>query len=53
MYGVVYVCVIDGYSGKIVSYVVMFVKNNFIIYEYIYRYVFFNWFVYIIVGYIL
>ena len=53
MYGVVHVCAIDGYSGKIVSHVVMPVKNNLLIYEHIYRYAFLNWLAYIIVGYIL
>lgn len=39
MYGVVHVCAIDGYSGKIVSHALMTVKNNVLIYEHIYRYV--------------
>ncbi|KAL9965196.1 hypothetical protein ACROYT_G028964 [Oculina patagonica] len=37
MYGVVHVCAIDGYSGKIVSHALMAVKNNLLIYEHIYR----------------
>lgn len=37
MYGVIYVCVIDGYSVKVVSYVLMLVKNNLFIYDYVYR----------------
>ncbi|KAK3697229.1 hypothetical protein QZH41_010122, partial [Actinostola sp. cb2023] len=37
MYGVVHVCAIDGYSGKIVSHALMPAKNNLIIYEHIYR----------------
>lgn len=37
MYGVVHVCAIDGFSGKIVSHTLMPVKNNLTIYEDIYR----------------
>lgn len=38
MYGLIEVSVCDGYSGKIVVFVIMLVKNNVLIYEYIYRY---------------
>ena len=39
MYGVTHVVAVDGYSGKIVSYVTSPVKNNLVIYEKIWRYV--------------
>lgn len=44
MYGLTEVSACDGYSGKIVAFVTMPVKNNILIYENIYRYVdsFFN-----------
>lgn len=37
MYGVTHVCAIDGYSGKIVGFLSMPIKNNIIIYEKLYR----------------
>lgn len=37
MYGVTHVCAIDGFSGKIVGFVSMAVKNNSIIYEKLYK----------------
>lgn len=37
MFGVVHVCSRDGYSGKIVAHSTMSRKNNFIIYNEIYR----------------
>ena len=40
MYGATHVCAIDGYSGKIVSFVSMPIKSNEIIYEKLYRSVF-------------
>lgn len=39
MFGVTHVCAIDGYSGKIVAFTTMPVKNNVTIYEQIYMYV--------------
>ena len=38
LYGVTHVCAVDGFSGKIVGFVSMAVKNNQIIYEKLYRY---------------
>uniref|UniRef100_A0A1X7V1X3 Integrase catalytic domain-containing protein n=1 Tax=Amphimedon queenslandica TaxID=400682 RepID=A0A1X7V1X3_AMPQE len=35
--GVTHVMAVDGYSGIIVSYVIMPVKNNLLIYDHIYR----------------
>jgi hypothetical protein len=37
LYGVTHVCAVDGFSGKIVGFVSMAVKNNQIIYEKLYR----------------
>ncbi|XP_019860944.1 PREDICTED: uncharacterized protein LOC109589282 [Amphimedon queenslandica] len=37
MFGVTHVLAVDGYSGMIVSHVIMPVKNNLLIYEHIYR----------------
>ena len=37
LYGVTHVCAVDGFSGKIVSFVSMPVKSNGIIYEKLYR----------------
>ena len=37
MYGIVYVCARDGYSGKIIGHAKMAKKNNIIIYNEIYR----------------
>lgn len=37
MYGVTDVCATDGYSGRIVSYAVMPVKNNLTIYEHVFK----------------
>lgn len=38
-YGVTHVIARDGFSGKIVSYLTLPMKNNLAIYEHIYRYV--------------
>ena len=38
MYGLTEVSAFDGYSGKIVAFVTMPVKNNALIYENVYRY---------------
>ena len=38
MYGLTEVSACDGYSGKIVAFATMPVKNNVLIYEHIYRY---------------
>ena len=38
MFGVTHVIARDGFSGKIVSFVTMPVKNNLVIYEGIFRY---------------
>ena len=38
MYGLTEVSPCDGYSGKIVAFATMPVKNNVLIYEHIYRY---------------
>ena len=38
MHGVTYVCARDGYSGMLVAFVVMPVKNNIVIYNKIFRY---------------
>lgn len=38
MYGVTHVCARDGYSGKVVAFVTMPVKNNLEIYEHLFRY---------------
>ena len=37
MFGVTHVCGIDGYSGKIVGFVTMPIKNNFEIYAHFFR----------------
>ena len=37
MFGVTHVLAVDGYSGLIVSHVTMPIKNNLLIYEHIYR----------------
>ena len=39
MFGVVHVCARDGFSGKIVAYATMPIKNNYVIYDDIYRFV--------------
>ena len=36
MFGVTHVCAVDGYSGKIVAFTIMPIKNNIIIYEHLY-----------------
>ena len=36
MFGVTHVCAVDGYSGKIVAFTTMPIKNNVIIYEHLY-----------------
>ena len=37
MYGVTHICAIDGYSGKIVGFLTMPVKNNVEIYNHLFR----------------
>lgn len=37
MYGVTHVCAIDDYSGKVVQFLTMPVKNNMEIYEHLFR----------------
>jgi len=39
MYGVTHVCAVDRYSGKIVGFISMAIKNNVEIYTHLYRYV--------------
>ena len=39
VFGVTHVCAVDGFSGKIVGFATMPVKNNHLIYEHMYRYV--------------
>ena len=36
MFGSTHVCAIDGFSGKLVGFVIMPRKNNIIIYEHLY-----------------
>ncbi len=38
MFGVTHVCAIDGFSGKVVGFATMPVKNNIEIYKHLYRY---------------
>ena len=38
MFGVTYICGIDGYSGKVVGHIFIPRKNNILIYEKFYRY---------------
>jgi len=40
MFGVTHICAIDGYSGKVVGFASLPVKNNIEIYRHIFRYVF-------------
>ena len=37
MYGVTHVCAREGYSGKVVAFITMPIKNNIEIYEHLYR----------------
>ena len=37
MFGITHMCAIDGYSGKIVGFISMPVKNNLQIYEHLFR----------------
>lgn len=37
MFGVTHICAIDGYSGKIVGFATMPVKNNLEIYSHVFR----------------
>lgn len=39
MFGIMDVCAVDGYSGKIVGFVTMPHKNNLLIYQYLYMWV--------------
>ena len=39
MFGTTHICAIDGFSGKIVAFCSMPIKNNVAIYKYLYRYV--------------
>ena len=38
MYGVTHVCAKDGYSGKVVGFITMPIKNNIEIYAHLFRY---------------
>ena len=38
MYGVRHICVVDGFSGKVVGFVTMPVKNNVEVYTHLFRY---------------
>jgi len=38
MFGVTHVCAVDGFSWKIVAFSTIPIKNNYIIYENVYRY---------------
>ena len=44
MFGVTHIGAIDGYSGKIVAFSTMPIRNNITIYETIYRYFFFRFY---------
>ena len=37
MFGVTHICAVDGYSGKIVGFITMAVKNNVEIYTHLFR----------------
>lgn len=37
MYGVTHICAVDGFSGKIVQFITMPIKNNLEIYEHLLR----------------
>ena len=37
LFGVTHVCAVDGYSGRIVGYATMAIKNCMIVYEQVYR----------------
>ena len=37
MFGVTHVCAIDGHSGRIVGFATMPIKNNILIYEFLFR----------------
>lgn len=37
MFGVTHICAVDGYSGKIVAFITMPIKNNIEIYEHLYK----------------
>lgn len=36
MFGITYICAVDGHSGKIVAFATMPIKNNALIYEHVY-----------------
>ena len=36
MFGLTHICAIDGFSGKIVGFIIMPVKNNILIYQHLY-----------------
>jgi len=38
MFGVTHICAVDGFSRKIVAFSTMPVKNNYLIYDTVYRY---------------
>ena len=40
MFSLTHICAIDGFSGKIVGFVILPQKNNILIYQHLYRYVF-------------
>ena len=42
MYGVTHICASDGYSGKIIGFASMPIKNNLEIYEHVIRLVYYN-----------
>ena len=37
MFGVTHICAVDGYSGKIVGFITLPIKNNVEIYEHLFR----------------
>ena len=39
IFGVTHVCAIDGYSGKVICFALMPVKNNVEIYKHVFRYI--------------
>ena len=40
MYGITHVCAIDGFTSKIVGFITLPIKNNYIIYDTLFRYVY-------------
>lgn len=37
MYGVTHICAVDGYSSKIVGFITLPIKNNYVIYDALFR----------------